>query len=220
MSNNQIEELARLNAFSPFYLIGGAVAGAGTASEWLLGNLSAIMPTSWAGSALMGAVGGFGIAFLLFTLRTWRSWRIVIVGLSLDMVLSGLFVLPLIGLGISDALSLWPYLLGTVATFLAGIAVGYLAPKAPLRHAIGIVLLDFLLAGLIGFFVPFAATWTLVSRIIAALCAVSVGGAIGQYAYFAIKKDPNELGRFLGRTCLAVFTSAAGGVVTWLVIGA
>jgi len=196
----------------------GALTGFSTILQQQLTYLSSIIPYPSAGSALMGAIGVIGMVYLLFALKSWRSWGIVVVGYLLDFLFTLVLVWPVHKSVGTDPLALWPYVLGTVATLLAGMVVGLMAYGAPLRHTSGIVSIDFLLAGIEGFFLPQALTWTLVSRVVAAYCAAGLGALIGQYARFALTEDRTALGKFLGTTLMSCLTATVAGVLAVLAL--
>ncbi|MDD5064845.1 MAG: hypothetical protein PHQ35_08845 [Phycisphaerae bacterium] len=191
----------------------GIFAGSGTALEAKLAKMASIFPLQSAGSVLMGVLGVIGLVVLVFSLRPLRLWWIVAVGYLFDIILTCALLWPIREMAISNPLALWPYILGTLTTFLSGFVVGLLAPKAPMRLASGIVSVDFVLSGVAGILLPQTLTWTLASRIIAAYCAVGVGALIGNSARYVISKDHSALGCFLGVVLKECVTATIGGIL-------
>ena len=122
--------------------------------------------------------------------------------------------MPIRNIAISDPLGPWPYILSALATVCAGIVVGLLAPQSPIRHALGLVALDFLLAGLVGLASPEALSWKLASRISVAYCCAILGAVIGQYIWAVIVTDRLSIGKFFARIIASCFASVAGGILT------
>ncbi|MEW5958730.1 MAG: hypothetical protein AB1801_13440 [Chloroflexota bacterium] len=195
------------------------LAGGGTTTEWKISDLSTIFPFPSAGSILMGVIGVLSVVYLLVAYRRSLRWRIVIVGFLIDFLLTAILTWPVRELVIADPLlGLWPYVLGTLATFLAAIAVGFMMPKAPLPHAFGFVSIDLVFTGITGFFLPQALTWALISRIFVAYSAAGMGALIGKYAHFVMKEDRNALGKFLGTFLVECTTAIIAGIVAVIIL--
>ena len=203
-----------VHAFALFPIFSG-LTGGGAASEWKLPEISLAIPGNYTGSILLGVVGILGIVVLIATLRPWRSWAIILLAYLADMLLTFLFIWPIRGSAVSDPLSLWPYVLTTLATFCAGIVAGFAGHRAPLRHACGLVSIDFVLSGILCTMVsPQAATWKLISRVVAAYGAAMVGSTIGQYSWAVLQRDKFSVGRLLSSIVMTVVTAILGGIVT------
>lgn len=189
--------------------------GIGTAGQWSLSNLARIFPQAWAGSALLFFVG-MAVVIACFRLpRAFTSFslKIALIGLVVDQVLTLVLVWPVQQSAGVDYLGVWPYVLGTVATLIAGMVVGTLAVRSPLRHACVVASFDFLLAGASIFVIPYELTWTLVSRIVAGYCAVCLGALIGRYARSGWN-DAALRREFFQKTTIACITAVLGAFVT------
>lgn len=195
------------------------LAGAGTTIQWKLRALGGLLGADWAGSAAAAAIGVAVLACLVFTgIRSLRSWAIILAAFALDQLLTLFAAWPVRHLVVADPLGPWPYIIGTATTFVAGIVVGILAPQAPVRHALGMVALDSILAGAGAFVTPLPLTYKLLSRVLAGYCAASCGAAIGQYCRGAVRKDQESVGKLMGTVTITLITSVAGGVATALLL--
>lgn len=182
--------------------------GAGTVAEWKLKD--PLVSSPWVGALFLCLVGFMGLTFLSFSLRTWRSWGIIMWGYLLDFFLSTILFWHILDVAVADPLALWPYLLGTVATFIAAMIVGILEPRAPFRHGLGIVFVDLALSGVICFLVPNPLTLALISRVVAACGAACMGAAVGKYVRSVLRKESGamrELARAIVIECIAATTS-------------
>lgn len=195
----------------------GVGTGAGTAGQWSLGDLTTIFSQTWAGSVLLFAVGAAGILACYGVPRATArlSLKIILIGLIADQILTLILVWPVRESIGTNLFGIWPYVLGTMATFLAGGIVGGLAERGPIRHACAVASLDFLFAGAIGFMAPYVLTWALVFRIAAGYCAVSLGAAIGRYARLEWK-DPAVRREFFQKATIGCIAAVIGGFVTVL----
>jgi|RhiMetdeSRZDD1v2_1073273.scaffolds.fasta_scaffold190704_2 hypothetical protein len=204
-------EGSKLNAFAPFVL--AALFGSAATADWMPTPGSAALVT-WLGSAVAGLVGTAGILFAFRRVTLSGGWTLVAFGVVLDWLLTLLLIIPVKQYGITDPLGPWPYVLGSLATFIAGAAMGLLAPRAPLTFASAMVSVDLLVTGAVGILQPQALTARFLSRIVVAYTSACLGAIVGRNALLAFMTDRNSVGRFLATTILQIATAGVGGAVT------
>jgi ATP/ADP translocase len=136
------EKTTGLHAFVALPLLCGScttgnwrtgVSETGEAAISLPSVLAPVAP--WSGSLVMGLVGIVGVWYLASRMIRRRGWLVVGLCLCIDWLLTTLFVWQVRDAALTNPLGLWPYVLGALATFIAGMVAGYLVSPAPLRLA-------------------------------------------------------------------------------------
>jgi hypothetical protein len=211
-----------LYAFAPIALL----AGGGIVSRWktaasetaivekMAGSLGELLSLPFMGSLLVGVLGAITAICVIGSVRKWRGLAVMLLGYILDCSLSLAFFWLIRDIVITDPMSFWPFVLGALATFLAGIAVGIMAAQAPIRHALGLVALDFLIVAAVGFASPMVLSWNVASRIPVAYGCAILGAIIGQYIWLVTRTDRLSIGKFLGTSFWTLLTAVAGGLLT------
>jgi hypothetical protein len=195
-------------------VLASVITGSCTTADWLSPEVDLLL-TPWLGSAMLTLVGLSGLIYLAFSGVRPRGWLVAVFGLLLDWLLTALLLLPAQDYDAASPFGFWPYVLGTVATFLAGAAVGFMLFFAPFRFGFAIVFLDCLIAGLFGFLSPQSLSLRLISRVAAAFGAAGLGAIVGSNLFLTLR-DRSLLGRSITTLMGQIAVAGIGGVVTAL----
>lgn len=184
--------------------------GSSVVSQWKSSSVFVFLVGSPMGSIFLGLTGVLGLAYLYYfrSFRSGRLWGIALIGFVIDFILTILAVYGIPSEILVGPLAPVPFVVGSLATLVAGVFVGIVARKDFVKCVLAMVLLDFFVTGLI---TTFPVSLELVSRMCVGFFSALLGGYLGRYY------DKEHSIKYIGNTLTTLLVTIISGLaLAWL----